>query len=181
MNWYRDLVSAPGLLSLVRVPLAAAFPFSVHEPFAALSILGAAALSDVLDGWCARRSGRTTPAGAILDPIMDKLFVATVALTLVVDGKLPLSAALLLGARDIAELPLVIWFVLEHRAPADRAAPAKANVFGKIVTVCQFATVTAAVFASRHVGTLSSATGILGALAASTYWARAFGPPGKRP
>ena len=175
MNWYRDLVSPPGLLSLVRVPLAAAFPFAVHEPFAALSILVVAALTDVLDGWYARTFGRTTPTGAILDPIMDKLFVATVTLTLVVGGKLLLTAALLLGARDIAELPLVIWFAVDPRARVARAASAKANVFGKIVTVFQFATVTAALLANRHTDTLALATGILGALAAFTYWARALG------
>lgn len=174
MPWYRDLVSPPGLLSLVRVPLAAAFPFAVNEPFAGLSILAAAALSDVLDGWYARTFERATRAGAVLDPVMDKLFVATVTLTLVVDGKLSLGAALLLGVRDIAELPLVIWLALRPEARADSPTPVKSNLFGKIVTVVQFATVAAAVLASPHTGMLSMVTGILGVFAASSYWTRAL-------
>jgi len=176
MRWFRDVASLAGLLSLLRIPLAVVFPFAVHEPFAAVSILAAAGLSDVLDGWWARTTGRATSTGAVLDGIMDKLFVMTATLTLIVVGKLPLPAALLVGVRDIAELPLVLWFIL---APgARRAAPQKANVFGKIVTVLQFATLTAAIFGYRHVLALSLVTAIGGAFAASVYLARTLGQLG---
>jgi len=113
--WFRDVVSVPGLLSLVRVPLAVAFAFAVREPSWALAVLGIAALSDVLDGWWARTLGRATPVGAILDPIMDKTFVLTVVVTLTVTGMLPIFAALLIGVRDIAELPLAVWFGIASR------------------------------------------------------------------
>src|ERR1044071_1962977 len=105
--------SLPGLLSLVRLPLAAAFPFVLAKPPAMIAIIVAAGLSDVLDGWCARRSGRATPTGAILDPAMDKVFVATVGVTLLVKGGLSLPQLLLLLARDILELPLVVRFALD--------------------------------------------------------------------
>jgi CDP-diacylglycerol--glycerol-3-phosphate 3-phosphatidyltransferase/cardiolipin synthase len=64
----RDLVRVPGLLTLMRVPLAAAFPFVLGRPLVALGVLAAAGLSDVLDGWYARRFGQVTPTGTALDP-----------------------------------------------------------------------------------------------------------------
>ena len=52
--------------------LAAAFVFSI------------ASLTDWLDGYLARSMGQTTPFGAFLDPVADKLLVA-VALILLVE------------------------------------------------------------------------------------------------
>ncbi|NBU12305.1 MAG: hypothetical protein EBT40_02585 [Betaproteobacteria bacterium] len=43
-----------------------------------------AALSDWLDGWLARRLGQTSSFGAFLDPVADKLIVATALVELVV-------------------------------------------------------------------------------------------------
>ncbi|MBS2018843.1 MAG: CDP-alcohol phosphatidyltransferase family protein [Deltaproteobacteria bacterium] len=72
----RDLVRVPGLLSLSRLPLAVAFGFTVvSQPPLALTFLALAGLSDVLDGWYARRYGQATRTGAVLDAIVDKVFV----------------------------------------------------------------------------------------------------------
>lgn len=176
----RDLLSIPGFLTLVRVPLALAFPLLVNERAAALVILAAAGMSDVLDGWCARRSGRATVAGGIVDPIVDKVFVASVALTLLATGRLSLLATLLLGSRDLVELPLVLWFAFNTRARADHLVESKANVFGKIVTVLQFATVVAALTASRYVTVLAVVSGASGVVAGISYLARAFRQPPPR-
>src|SRR5262245_49208264 len=116
----RELVSPPGLLSLVRAPLAVAFPFALHEPRLAFAVLGAAAVSDVLDGFTARRLGRVTPTGAILDPLMDKVFVTTVIVTLIVGSQASLRVALLLSVREIIELPLAIWFAVDSRSVGAR-------------------------------------------------------------
>lgn len=168
----RDVLSPPGLLSLARAPLAAAFPFALGKPFAALAILAAAGFSDLLDGWCARRSGRVTLTGAILDPVMDKLFVGTVAVALLFAGRLSFPEALLLGARDVMELPLVAWLVHDPLAFADRSGQVKASKLGKVVTVFQFVAVASALFAVRYVALLAVASGALGMLAGATYWAR---------
>jgi CDP-diacylglycerol--glycerol-3-phosphate 3-phosphatidyltransferase/cardiolipin synthase len=172
----RDLVSLPGLLSLVRAPLAAAFPFAMGEPLAALAVLAAAGLSDVLDGWVARRSGRASFTGAILDPVMDKLFVATVAVSMIITGHLSFGAVVLLGARDLLELPLVAWLALDPKVLRDRTGRVRANALGKAVTVVQFATVLAALVATQWVEGLVLASAALGVFAAATYWARAVRP-----
>ena len=170
----RDLVRVPGLLSLSRVPLAATFPFALRRPAAALAILVAAGLSDILDGWYARRFAQVTPTGAAIDPLTDKLFVLTVTITLVLGGRLSSIEVLLLGTREIIELPLVFWIVVNERARAVRASRPSANVTGKLATVCQFAAATGALFRLPGVRYLIVVTALVGAFAGVTYWLRAL-------
>ena len=54
---FKDLLLAPAWLSWLRLPLAACFVAFVDRPLVAVSVLMAAGLSDVLDGWVARRCG----------------------------------------------------------------------------------------------------------------------------
>jgi CDP-diacylglycerol--glycerol-3-phosphate 3-phosphatidyltransferase/cardiolipin synthase len=146
----------------------------MDRPLAALAILAAAGLSDVLDGWVARRSGRASFTGAILDPIMDKVFVATVAVSMIFSGHLSFGSVVLLGARDLLELPLIAWLALDPVALRDRTGRVRANAFGKVVTVAQFATILAALVAIPWVDGLVLTSAALGVVAAATYWARAL-------
>jgi len=90
----RDVLSPPSLLSLARLPLALAFAFVVRRPVLACLVLALAGSSDVLDGWLARRTRRTTTAGAIVDPVADKVFVLVAAIALVRAGNLPTKRSL---------------------------------------------------------------------------------------
>jgi phosphatidylglycerophosphate synthase len=171
----RDLVRAPGLLSLSRLPLAVAFPFVVERPRVAFALLCAAGFSDMADGWYARKYGQVTPTGVALDPITDKLFVLTVAITLVRGGLLSAGGVFLLSTREIAELPLVLWIAASTRARSRRAAYPAANVPGKVATVFQFATATAALFRFKELQWMIVATALSGAVAATTYWLRELG------
>lgn len=95
-GWIRVV---PNLLTVLRLGLAAWFPFS--PPGARLGIVIAAGLSDFLDGYIARRFHAETPLGALLDGIADKGFVVTVLLTWVWEGELHLWQVLLVMARDL--------------------------------------------------------------------------------
>jgi len=181
----RDLVRVPGLLSLARLPLAAAFPFVVGRPLLAFGVLLAAGLSDLLDGWYARRFNQVTATGAALDPVTDKLFVLTVAATLVATGQLTARAVLLLSTREVGELPLVLWLASSRAARRARAGQASANAAGKVATALQFASVAAILLGAPHAGLWVGTTAIAGAAAALSYWRRALRtptpPPGAPP
>lgn len=165
----RDLLLPPNLVSLTRVPLAAAFPLSMHEPVAALTVLALAGGSDVLDGWLARRHGQVTATGSVVDPVTDKLFVLVVVGTLVVTERLPFPEVLLLATREIGELPLVAWWITSQARRRARSRNPMANIPGKLATVLQFSTIAAGLFSSALVRPLLLATGAAGALAAFVY------------
>lgn len=122
----------PNILSALRLPLAALFPV-VHGVPARLAIVVFAAVTDWVDGRLARARGQVTRTGELLDPIADKAFVITVLATLVVEGRVPLWAALLILVRDIGVL--VGSGVL---ALAGGVRPVKARAAGKLVTWLQF-------------------------------------------
>ena len=168
----RDLLSLPGILSLLRLPLAVLFVLVVDEPWAALAVLAAAGATDVLDGWYARNYGHVSATGAALDPITDKSFAITVAVSLVLQGKLSLAQILLINVRELAELPLVLWILVSHRARLRRVDHASANVLGKLSTVVQFGAIASALFELAQTPLWVFATAILGVVASISYWQR---------
>lgn len=189
MSEYRvkDLVLVPNLLSGARVPLAVAFPLAAGNAPLALGILGFAGLTDVLDGWAARKLRQATPVGALVDGVSDKVFAASVLGTLVATGMLSPTAALLLATRELAELPLAVRVLTSKRArltEIDR----KANRIGKVATALEFATVLAVIANVPGKNVLLAATAVCGAAAAATYWFREIraarneseGPPSRR-
>jgi len=117
----RDSVfTLANLLSLSRLPLAAAFVWTLNARdgwTAPLLILLLAAASDALDGWVARRAairaGTGTPAGigSWLDPVCDKLFVSTVLGALWWRYRPPLGWLALILGRELAQLPLSLVYL----------------------------------------------------------------------
>jgi len=167
----KDLILVPNLLSGARLPLAVAFPLASGNASLALGILGFAGLTDVLDGWAARKLGQATPVGALVDGISDKVFAASVLGTLVATGMLSPVAALLLATRELGELPLAVRVLASKRArltEIDR----KANRLGKVATVLEFATVLAVIADAPAKNVLLAATAVCGAAAAASYWLR---------
>jgi cardiolipin synthase (CMP-forming) len=164
-------------LSLARVPLAVAFPLAPSAN-AAFAILIASGVTDVLDGWYARRFGQVTAAGAVVDPITDKIFVATVVVTLLVRAKLTWWALILMGTREIGELPLVAWLAFSLEARRARTEQPSANIPGKLATALQFGTVSLVLLGAPYVVYAVIATAVMGTIAAVAYW-RKFLRPGK--
>ena len=81
-------MNIPNVLTLMRVALIPVFILLFCLPFswsywAASAIFAFASFTDWLDGYLARRLNQSTPFGAFLDPVADKLLVA-VALVLLV-------------------------------------------------------------------------------------------------
>ncbi len=150
------------LLTALRVPLALAFPF-VRHPGWQLALVGLAAASDFFDGVLARRFG-SSRTGVVLDPVADKLFMASAFLTVARQGLLHPIEILGVLARDIVAVlaSAGAWLL---RRPV--ALPARAG--GKAVTVGQLLTLVAFIAESPLVRPLAWATAAIGLYAIWDY------------
>ena len=79
------------------------FLFAVDFPnhdYWGTAVFCAAMSTDWLDGRLARRSGRTSPLGTLLDPVADKLLVLSVLITLIDQGVFPAWMVVAIVARE---------------------------------------------------------------------------------
>lgn len=74
----------------------------VTNEFLALSIFLAAAATDLLDGYLARRWGQITTVGTLLDPIADKLLISAALVSLVQIRRVPAWMVVLIIGREFA-------------------------------------------------------------------------------
>lgn len=132
-------LNLPNILTLLRVAAIPLLVLFAHlgapwGNWGAAALFGAAALTDLLDGWLARRSGQTTAFGAFLDPVADKLIVATalVLLTARFDNLLITLAACVVIGREIVVSALREWM-----ARLGREASVAVTTVAKIKTTLQ--------------------------------------------
>jgi CDP-diacylglycerol--glycerol-3-phosphate 3-phosphatidyltransferase len=98
-------LNLPNLLTLLRIFLIPFFVFFYGRPgggVIALVIFSVAALTDLLDGYLARRQSEVTKLGQLLDPIADKLLIISALLLLVENGRIPAWITILIVGREMA-------------------------------------------------------------------------------
>ena len=158
----KPLFAVADALSALRLPLAVLFPL-VRSPAWQLVIVAAAAASDVGDGMLARRYG-SSRAGAVLDPVADKLFMAVAFVTIARRGLLDWYELLGVLLRDILAVLgfLATWLL---RRPV--ALPARAG--GKAVTIAQLLTLVAAIADWTYTRHLAWATAAIAVYAIWDY------------
>lgn len=148
--------------TVLRLPLAVAF-LLMPDPWWRLGILAVAAGSDLLDGAIARRIG-SSRFGVVLDPIADKLFMASAFAVVLVSGALQWYEILGVLARDITAAAAFAVVAIRGRPVA---IPARAG--GKAVTVGQCLTLVAFLFESPLLRPLAWATGAVALYAIWDY------------
>jgi len=119
--------------------LAAGFVASAATE-ARVGLIGAAAVTDFLDGWLARRVHATSRLGAMLDPFADRVFVLTGVATFLFTGALSTTEYFIFIMRDLAT---AVGFLVARSIPWLRTVEFKARILGKVVTVLQLATLAA--------------------------------------
>ncbi|HHJ14208.1 MAG TPA: CDP-diacylglycerol--glycerol-3-phosphate 3-phosphatidyltransferase [Gammaproteobacteria bacterium] len=133
------LWTVPNLLTLFRIVLIPVLVLVYYLPFAwnhvaATALFGLAAVTDWFDGYLARRLGQSSPFGAFLDPVADKLIVAVVLVLLVQRNPawwFVVPASVIIG-REIAVSALREWM-----AEIGERAQVAVSVIGKIKTTVQ--------------------------------------------
>jgi cardiolipin synthase len=158
----RPALAGPDALSLARIPLAVAF-IAVGDTWVRPVVLAVAVLTDLLDGFLARRVGPSR-LGVALDPVADKLFMAAGFWVVLRSGMLaPLEVAGVL-LRDIVAFLAYVTTVVRGRPTT---LPARAG--GKAVTVAQVLTLIAFLAESDLLRPLAWATAAVSVYAIWDY------------
>ncbi|CUQ67838.1 CDP-diacylglycerol--glycerol-3-phosphate 3-phosphatidyltransferase [Candidatus Nitrospira inopinata] len=102
----QDSLNLPNVLTLGRILLIPIFVLVFMDPTPERSLLAAviftaAAVTDLLDGYIARRTGQITKLGKLLDPIADKLLVLSALILLVNVDRVGALVAILIIAREL--------------------------------------------------------------------------------
>ena len=185
----QSLLTAPNLLSLSRIPLGVAFWFALGPNDAlgslAFAILALAALTDVLDGYLARRmaarAARGSAAavepgggtGAWLDPICDKLFVGSVLAAIVVRRQPPIWLVALILSRELVQLPIGVVYRFLPPLRSWLRYDFRASPLGKGATVAQFIAIAALILAHPWIRLFAFLSFVLGIAALVDYFRRA--------
>ncbi|HKJ70429.1 MAG TPA: CDP-diacylglycerol--glycerol-3-phosphate 3-phosphatidyltransferase [Gammaproteobacteria bacterium] len=136
MTW-----NVPNILTLIRI---AAIPLLMgvfvipgwagYVTSAVVFVL--AAVTDWLDGYWARRYEQTSTFGAFLDPVADKLMVATALVLLTADERVPAILTVIIIGREITISALREWM-----AEIGKRAAVAVSWMGKVKTGAQMAAI----------------------------------------
>jgi CDP-diacylglycerol--glycerol-3-phosphate 3-phosphatidyltransferase len=127
-----NLPNGLSLLRLVAIPVVLTcllFPGKGWSLLAAL-FLTIAFITDMLDGYFARKYGAVTALGKILDPMADKILVSMTLIMLIPLGRVPAWMVVVIVAREIAVTGL-------RSAAVNEGIVIQASILGKYKTVFQ--------------------------------------------
>ncbi|QGN50136.1 CDP-diacylglycerol--glycerol-3-phosphate 3-phosphatidyltransferase [Micromonospora sp. WMMD558] len=132
-----SVLNAANGLTLLRLVLVPVFAASVvvsamsHPGWriAACTIFAVASVTDLVDGWIARRFGMVTSVGKVADPIADKALTGAALLLLSWYDRLPWWVTVVILARELGITALRFWVIRRGVIAASRG--------GKIKTALQ--------------------------------------------
>ena len=100
---FSNVWTIPNVLTIIRIILIPVFVilFFRGEKIAALCVFCAASLTDMLDGYLARKLNQITDFGKLFDPLADKLMVLTAMVCQTFWGPLPLVAVIIVALKEL--------------------------------------------------------------------------------
>lgn len=143
-------MNIPNVLTVMRLVLVPVFLFvffSEYENsmFLSFIIFLTAGLTDVLDGYIARKYNMVTKWGAVLDPLADKLMAITVLVSLTIKEILPFWVLFVIGVKEAVMITgAAVLFSKGSYVPS--------KAYGKTATVLLYVSVLSLELVSRTVG-----------------------------
>ncbi len=132
-------MNLPNKLTVLRVIMVPFFVFfmltgagGAANKWIAFALFIAASLTDMLDGWIARKYNLVTNFGKFMDPLADKLLVCSAMICLIPSGKLNTAIVIVIIAREF----IISGFRL---VASDSGIVIAASYWGKFKTVFQMA------------------------------------------
>ncbi|ROL57449.1 CDP-alcohol phosphatidyltransferase family protein [Bacteroidetes/Chlorobi group bacterium Naka2016] len=96
-------MTIPNILSAIRLVLAFVIGYLLfnNEKVVAIILILIAWVTDLLDGYLARKTNKISELGKILDPLADKLLVLIIVISLVSNHTIAISTASFVIGRDL--------------------------------------------------------------------------------
>ena len=131
---FSNVWTVPNVLTMIRLLLVPVFVVvyfrTTAEPkYAALAVFAAASLTDMLDGFLARKLNQITDFGKLFDPLADKLMVLTAMVCQALTGVFPWIAVIVVACKEL-------FMVLGGLFLLSRDVVVFSNIFGKAAQVC---------------------------------------------
>lgn len=107
-----NIYTIPNLLTASRLVTAPFIGYCILHNYhgMALSLFAYAGITDLLDGWIARRWNLKTVVGTIIDPMADKILMTVLTVALAMKGALPVWLAVIILGRDVALAISAIYY-----------------------------------------------------------------------
>ncbi|MBC2398944.1 CDP-diacylglycerol--glycerol-3-phosphate 3-phosphatidyltransferase [Clostridium tetanomorphum] len=141
-------MNLPNILTLFRMFL---IPFFIlvffsnikNNIFYSIILFLIAGLTDVLDGYIARKKNLVTKWGIVLDPLADKLMLLTVLTCLTINDIIPLWIIIIVSIKELAMI--IAGAILYNK---DFIIPS--NIFGKMATLMFYISIFILNFNSKY-------------------------------
>ena len=128
---FSNVWTIPNVLTIIRMLLIPVFVvlFFKGQKMAALAVFCAASLTDMLDGYLARKLNQITDFGKLFDPLADKLMVLTAMVCQGIAGVFPWIAIIIVAAKELV-------MVLGGVFMLSKNVVVYSNYVGKAAQVC---------------------------------------------
>jgi cardiolipin synthase (CMP-forming) len=168
-------IDVPNMLTLSRLVMAGGIWLLRDRPRAMVGVMTAAGVTDLLDGYFARRmTRRRGHMGEWLDPLCDKTFILSVAGAVAATERANVTDLMLVAGRETILLPLLVLSETVPSLRRRRRTDFHADRIGKATTVAQFCALAAMLLRVPGSRVLAATAGVLGAAAAVHYARRAL-------
>ncbi|KUM60735.1 hypothetical protein ACN42_g6380 [Penicillium freii] len=109
---HENIYTVPNILTFSRLLAAPVVGYLLVHNYhtAALSLFAYAGITDLVDGYIARRYNLQTVVGTIIDPMADKLLMTIGVACLAVNGSLPVWLAVIILGRDVGLAISAIYY-----------------------------------------------------------------------
>lgn len=156
-------MNIPNMLTLLRIALIPVYVVLFYLPAGwaykvCAFVFAVAAITDLLDGWLARRLQQVSSLGAFLDPVADKLMVSTALVLLVQRDPQPwvaLSALVIIG-REITISALREWM-----AELGERTQVAVSMVGKFKTATQMTAIFFMIYQAPYGGFATYTVGLV--------------------
>lgn len=148
LTWAR-IVAIPLLVAIFYLPMGLT---EAERNLATTVVFVVAAITDWIDGYLARKWNQTSPFGAFLDPVADKLMVCTALVALIELGRLDPIIGLIIIGREITISALREWM-----ASVGARSSVAVNWMGKAKTIAQMVAIPFLLYHGSLFGLLDTA------------------------